>query len=68
MQKLLIKRKDKKMKNKKESFDIDYFNQESFSIEDEEESKILSLDELLDQDVTDGVDDMISNLIEEIFG
>lgn len=56
------------MKNKKESFDIDYFNQESFSIEDEEESKILSLDELLDQDVTDGVDDMISNLIEEIFG
>ncbi len=60
------------MKNKKqESFDTDFYNEESFSIEDEEEGideKILSLDDLLDQDVEDGVDDMIYNLIEEIFG
>lgn len=60
------------MKNKKqESFNINFYNEESFSIDNEEEGideKILSLDELLDQDVMDGVDDMISNLIEEIFG
>lgn len=72
MQKLLIKRKDKKMKNKKqESFNINFYNEESFSIDNEEEGideKILSLDELLDQDVMDGVDDIINNLIEEIFG
>ena len=48
------------MKNKK---------QESFDIEEEGiEEKILSLDALLEQDIRDGVDDMINNLIEEIFG
>jgi len=60
------------MKNKKqESFNINFYNEESFSIDNEEEGideKILSLDELLDQDVMDGVDDIINNLIEEIFG
>jgi len=59
------------MSNKKqESFDIDYYNDDSFSINEEEgiEEKVLSLDALLEQDIRDGVDDMISNLIEEIFG
>jgi len=59
------------MKNKKESFDIDYFNQESFDIDIEDEGineKILSLDELLDQDIQDAEDDLISYLIETIFG
>ena len=57
---LIIKKGEKTMKNKK---------QESFDIEEEGiEEKILSLDALLEQDIRDGVDDMINNLIEEIFG
>lgn len=59
------------MKNKKQAFDINYYDEKSFSIDDEEEGideKILSLDELLDQDIRDGVDDMIQALIDEIFG
>jgi len=58
------------MNNKKqESFDTDYFNERFFDDEEEGiDEKILSLDELLDQDIKDGVDDMIQSLIEEIFG
>ena len=60
------------MKNKKqESFNTDFYNEESFSIDDEVEGieeKVLSLDELLDEDIKDGIDDLIDNLIEEIFG
>ena len=58
------------MKNKKqEAFDIDYFNHESFDIEEEGiEEKILSLDELLNSDIQTGDDDIINYLIESIFG
>lgn len=57
------------MKSKKEAFNTDFYNEESFNVEEEGiDEKVLSLDELLDQDVMDGVDDMINNLIEEIFG
>jgi len=60
------------MKNKKqESFNTDFYNEESFSIDDEEEGieeKILSLDELLNSDIQTGDDDIINYLIESIFG
>jgi len=67
---LIIKKGEKTMKNKKqEAFDIDYFNHESFDIEEEGiEEEVLSLDELLDEDIKDGIDDLIDNLIESIFG
>ena len=66
---LTIKRKEKMKNKKQEAFDIDYFNQESFDIEEEGiEEEVLSLDELLNSDIQTGDDDIINYLIESIFG